>query len=315
MRICITGIGGFAGSFLAELLLSEAHEIHGILSPRNDRSNLTAIENRVTLYSGDLCESNVAVSLLDAIRPDGLILLASNAIPSRSFEQPREVLHTNSLVIINIYEALRTLHLGPRVLCVSSADVYQADPERTLNESSTVRPLNPYGISKYVQELLCGYYRQVHALPSIVVRPFAFTGPRQKPNFAVPSFARQIAEIEHGKKEAVIEVGNLDVVRDYSDVRDIVRGFAATFFHGKDGEVYNLCSGIGTKVREILETLVGYASIPINIKESEARLRPFDPMRVVGDHSKATQEIHWVPTIPLSTTLKDTLDYWRVTAQ
>lgn len=315
MRICITGIGGFAGSFLAELLLKEGYDVHGILSVRNDRSNLSHLEGRITLYSIDLCSRDVTADLIDIIRPEGMLLLAAEAVPSQSFKRVGEVLITNSLINVNVYEALRTIGLNPRVVCVSSSDVYGPETGTALREESKIDPLNPYGISKHIQESLCRYYGRVYSLGSIVVRPFVFTGPRQKPLFAVPSFARQIVAIEKGEQEPVIEVGNLDVVRDYSDVRDIVRGIVAALQYGREGEVYNLCSSKETTLRKILEILIGHANVPIRIMRNETRLRPFDTPRIVGDHSKAFNEIHWTPTIPLATTLQDTLNYWRAIAR
>src|SRR3989338_6394572 len=187
MRVCITGVGGFAGSFLAEFLLQEGHEVHGVLSMRNDRSNLANTENQITLYSADLRDPHAVVNLFDTIHPDCIFLLAADAVPSQSFNRVREVIHENPLITINTFEALRTIGLKPRLLCVSSADVYDAIAGNTLDENSKLGPLNPYGISKYTQELVCQYYGKVHALPSIIVRPFAFTGPRQKPFFAIPS--------------------------------------------------------------------------------------------------------------------------------
>lgn len=311
MRVCITGVGGFAGSFLAELLIHEGNEVHGVLSIRNDRSNLVNIENQIILYPTDLCDPHATVELLGTIRPDCIFLLAADAVPSQSFGRVREVLSTNSLITINIYEALRMTGLKPRLLCVSSVDVYKTTAGDVLDENSKIGPLNPYAISKHVQELLCQYYGHVHALQSIIVRPFAFTGPRQKPCFAIPSFARQIARIEQGEQVPMIEVGNINVVRDYSDVRDIVRGFVAALDHGKEAEVYNLCSGRGITLHEILETLIGCTNVPVRIKRNEARIRPIDPINILGDRSKTFREIEWAPTIPLETTLKDTLNYWR----
>ncbi len=311
MRICVTGVGGFAGSFLSEVLIQERHEVHGILSQRNDRSNLTGIESKLHLYPVDLCIADTTREVLESIQPEGIFHLASNAIPSQSFQQPREVLTANTLVTVNLFEALRILRLRPKILCVSSVDVYKTGGTEPLMEHSAIGPSSPYGISKYTQELLCQYYERVHDLPSVVVRPFAFTGTRQKPFFAVPSFAKQVAMIETGKQAPVIEVGNVDTVRDYCDVKDIVRGLLLAFRHGKSTEVYNLCSGRGVSLREILGMFSEQTRAVIKIEINQKYLRAFDAPRVIGDFSKVAKDTGWQPKIALSTTLTEMLEYWR----
>lgn len=311
MRLCITGAGGFAGSYLMELLVREGHEVHGILSPRNNRNNLTSIADRIFLYPVDLQDAAATEGVLDTIRPEGVFHLASYAIPSQSFRLVREVLQLNPLVTINLFEALRVLKLQCRVICISSVDVYRIGSDELLAEEKATGPSNPYGISKYTQELLCQYYGRVYNLHSIRLRPFLFIGPRQKPVFAIPSFCRQMVRIERGIQNPMIEVGNIDVIRDYSDVRDIVKGFLQAFSHGRDGEVYNLCSGKGVALREILTILLSYTTIPVKIEINPGYLRPFDVPRIVGNNNKARQELNWLPKIQLATTLQDMLGYWR----
>lgn len=312
MRVLVTGAGGFAGSFLVERLVEESYKVHGVLSPRNDRSNLRSVEDCVQLYPTDLCDETAVLDLLKRVQPEGIFQLASMAEPSRSFGQVRDVLRANALIVVNLFEALRTLQMRPRILLTSSSEVYGGKADAPITEDDEILPVNPYGVSKYNQEVLCSYYERTCGIPAIRARPFTHTGPRQKDLFAVPSFAHQVARIEAGRQEPILMVGNLEAVRDYSDVRDIVRGYVLLFQKGNAGDVYNLCSGRGVTLRDITDLLLSQSPMPIRVEVDPARFRPIDVPRIVGNPAKASQATDWHIETPLTKTLTDTLEYWRL---
>jgi GDP-4-dehydro-6-deoxy-D-mannose reductase len=211
---------------------------------------------------------------------------------------------------LTLFKALLGIHTKPRILCVSSSDVYAPgnDPR---HEESAISPGSPYGISKYVQELIAQYYARMEEIPVIRVRPFAYTGPRQKDIFAVPSFAHQIAKIERGDQDAVIRVGNLEAARDYTDVRDIARGYIEVFLRGKPNEVYNLSSGNAVSLRYILEKLISMSNVPVRIEIDPSRARPQDTPLICGNSAKVRTHVGWEPQIQFGETLRDVLTYWR----
>jgi GDP-4-dehydro-6-deoxy-D-mannose reductase len=178
-------------------------------------------------------------------------------------------------------------------------------------EESPLRPNNPYAVSKVAQDFLGLQYYLAYGLPVVRVRPFNHTGPGQSPRFVVPAFASQIARIEAGLQEPVMRVGNLDAARDFSDVRDIVRGYHLAVTKGEPGEVYNLASGRPQSVRGLLETLLGYSQVKIRVEIDPERYRPVDVPVAYGSAEKFRQRTGWMPQIPFEQTLRDTLEYWR----
>jgi GDP-4-dehydro-6-deoxy-D-mannose reductase len=185
------------------------------------------------------------------------------------------------------------------------------EQEVQLAEGAQIEPRSPYGISKYTQELLGRCYAQMLGIEIIYARPFTFTGPRQSAVFALPSFARQIAEIEKAAADQVLVVGNLEAVRDYTDVRDIVYGLQLCFEHGKSGEVYNLCSGEGRRIGELLEKMLSLSSVNIQVRVDPALRQIQDIPSIIGDFSKAKNELGWSRSIRIEQTLIDLLNYWR----
>lgn len=312
MRMLITGISGFAGSHLAEFLLNEKNlEIWGAF--RGNYENIEHIKDRLHLLSGDLRDPGFVQEALQKAKPDYIFHLAAQSYVPLSWQDPWGTMENNLRAQVNILQEVATRGLSARILVVGSNEEYgRVQPEELpIIETTPLRPDSPYGVSKVAQDLLGLQYYLSHRLAVIRVRPFNHTGPRQREDFVVPAFAKQIAQIEHGLKEAVVKVGNLNAQRDFSDVRDVVHAYHLAITKGQPGEVYNIASGVARSISEALQQLLGLTSQKIGVAEDPARLRPADVPISIGEASKLREQTGWKPTIPWPKTLEDTLNYWR----
>ncbi len=315
MRALITGITGFAGSHLAEFLLAEHPEVEvfGTYRWRSRRDNIELIEDKVRLLETDLRDySSVHASLAES-RPDLIFHLAAQSFVPSSWTGPNETLITNISGQTNLFEAIRKLDLDPVVQIACSSEEYglvRAD-ETPIKETNPLRPLSPYAVSKVGQDFLAYQYFQSYGLKAIRTRGFNHTGPRRGEVFVTSNFARQLALIEAGESEPVIRVGNLEAVRDFTDVRDMVRAYWLAVNHATPGEVYNIARGEGITIQELLDRLIALSTAEVTVEVDPDRLRPSDVEILVGDSSKFRAETGWEPQIPFEQTLADTLDYWR----
>lgn len=312
-RAFITGIAGFAGSHLAEHLLAMGYEVSGASLPAGGTHNIDHIADRIGLHMGDLADADWVRRVLAEVQPGYVFHLAAQAAVTAAWAAPGETLVNNMLGQLNLLEAMRALGIAPRLLIVGSADEYglvQPD-ELPIRETNPLRPNNPYAVSKITQDYLGYQYYLSHGLPVVRVRPFNHIGPRQGPGFVVPDFARQIAEAEAGLRPPVLQVGNLAARRDFSDVRDIVRGYALALELGEPGEVYNLGSEQAHSIREVLDALLALSRTPLRVEPDPARMRPSDIPIVVSDCSKFRARTGWRPTYDLQTSLRDVLEHWR----
>jgi GDP-4-dehydro-6-deoxy-D-mannose reductase len=314
MRVLITGITGFVGSHFAEYALSQGAEVFGSIRWRSKTENIEHLRSRITLIESDLRDLFSVQSLLKAADPDYVIHLAAQSFVAASWQTPAETLYTNTVSQINLLEAVRARPKRPRFLVIGSSEEYGLvyEDELPVKETNPLRPLSPYAVSKVTQDLMGYQYFKSYALPIVRSRAFNHEGPRRGDVFVTSNFAKQIAEIEAGLREPVVHVGNLAARRDYSDVRDIVRGYWLLLERGEPGEVYNLCSGRSWAIQEILDFLLRQTSVSgIAVKEDPARLRPSDVPNLCGDASKMRTALGWKPEIPFEQTLLDTLVYWR----
>lgn len=315
MRVLITGITGFAGSHLAELLLSEHPEVEiwGTYRWRSRMDNIDHLVDRVRLVEADLRDLASLHRMLDAVRPDRIFHLAAQSFVPSSWSAPTETLSTNIEGQANLFEAIRALKLDPVVQIACSSEEYGlVFPEEVpIRETNPLRPLSPYAVSKVGQDMLAYQYFRSYGLKSIRTRGFNHTGPRRGEVFVTSNFAKQIVRIEAGVQEPVIEVGNLDAVRDFTDVRDMVRAYWLATEKGTPGEVYNIASGEGVTIRELLDRLLAHSSAEVEVRIDPERLRPSDVEVLIGDASKFRADTGWEPRIPLDQTLVDILDYWR----
>jgi len=313
MKALITGISGFAGSYLAEFLLYKGYEVFGTFYDKSTFSNLDGFIDKITLYQCDIRNYDSLKKIINKIKPDELYHLAAISFVPTSLKDPKLSFDTNLYGTLNLYQVIIELKFNPKILFVGSADEYGVVNENDLpiKEECSLRPMNPYSISKVSADFLSYTYFKNYNLNIIRVRPFNHIGPRQSPEFVCSSFAKQIAEIEKGLKEPMIKVGNLEAKRDFTDVRDMVRAYWFAMQKGETGEVYNICSGRVVRIKELLNNLLGLSSKNIEILKDLQRMRPSDNPILLGDFAKFRKKSGWKPEIFLNKTFGDILDYWR----
>ncbi len=315
MRVLITGVSGFVGPYVADHIARAApsSEIFGLLWGALEPDVEQLLLPRVTLLEGDVTEPASITRALQASLPEVVIHLAAASSVARSWSNVPRALVINAIGTANLLEAVRELAQRPVVVVASSAEVYgRVDPELgPIREDARLAPVSPYGTGKMVQDLLAAQYSAGHDVATVRLRPFHLTGPRRPPHFVASSFAQQIARIERGLASPVLRAGNLEAVRDFTDVRDAARAYWLAAEEGRAGEVYNLCTGTAVRIGDLLEMLLGFSTRPIDIEVAADRLRTDDIPWLVGDHRRLTEATGWQPTIPLEQTLRDLLDWWR----
>ena len=308
MRALVTGVGGFVGRHLVHHLQEEGDEVCGV-SRSAGALNLAATPVSQT----DLNDLSAVERLVQETRPDAVYHLAAQSSPSESVTNPWGTICNNLLGQLNLFEALLSADLHPRVLVVGSSDEYgQVRPEDVpTDEDAPLRPITPYAVSKVGQDMMGFQYFAQHGLAVVRVRPFNHTGPGHDARFVMPSFARQIAEIEAGMREPVLRVGNLNVARDFTDARDMVRAYRLALVEGTPGDVYNIGSGRSVLISRMVQELIALCSAHVEVRVDPALLRASDIPRQEADTRKFTALTGWQPRIPWHTTLRDTFEYWR----
>lgn len=311
MRILITGVSGFVGRHLLSHLCKQQPqaEIHGTVIEAESHFDDAHVQKHVV----DLKDSAAVDRIVDRIQPDHIYHLAALSSPRRSFSIPWETLENNIRSQLNIVQACLALQVKPRLVVVSSAEIYGpvGAEQLPVSEDSPLRPTNPYGVSKVAQDMLALQYFLSHKLPVVRVRPFNHIGPGQSEGFVASDFAKQIARIEAGLQEAVMVVGNLSAERDFTDVRDVVRAYHLIMQQGIAGEVYNVASGKAYSIQQLLNILLGCSRVTIKVQPDPARMLPIDVMVVRGDASRLHKLTGWRPSIAFETTLLDVLNDWR----
>lgn len=308
----VTGIAGFVGSHLTEHLLAKKIEVYGLYHPQHSTQNIDHLKDKINLVAGDLAKSKQVKKILKDVKPTYVFHLAASSSPSQSFEKPREALENNIFGELNLLEALRDIKSTAKILIIGSSEEYGAVDKKYLPISEDVpfSPLSPYAVSKIAQDILGLQYFLHEKLNTVRVRPFNHIGPRQSTIFAIPAFANQIAQLEkEGGGE--IKVGNLKSYRDFTDVRDIVAAYLLALERGRPGEVYNIGSGKAVKMSFVLKLMLEMAKAKITIKVDKSKFMPIDIKTVNCDFSKFLKDTGWKPTIPLKTSLFDTITYER----
>jgi len=315
VKSLITGAAGFAGSHLADYLLSQGEEVVALIAPQDELVNLNHILSRIVIEYVDVRDAEGVLRVLSNARPQRVYHLAALTSPVESLRDPLLTYHVNFYGTVNLLCAWRQLEMDCRFLYVSSGEVYGADPPgpMPLREDCPLRPANPYAASKAAAELLAFQFYRSYGFPIVRVRPFNHTGPRQTAAFVCSSLARQIVEIEAGLRPPKIAAGNLGVQRDFSDVRDIVRGYHLLLEKGEPGDVYQLCSGRPIAIESIVEILSSFASQPVQVIVDESKVRTQEAAALWGDPSKARRAVGWLPQYALETTLRDLRRSWEET--
>jgi GDP-4-dehydro-6-deoxy-D-mannose reductase len=310
MRIFITGATGFAGSHLVQDLVRAGHEIFSLVHEATSHQPLLQHE-QVRLIAGDLLDPDSLETAVSQTKPDLVYHLAGQAYPARSWEQPGLTLAVNSVGTANLLQAV-VKYGRPRVLIVTSAEIYgHIQPEMLpITEKTSPAPNHPYGVSKWMAGLLVPLFWQRYQLPVVEARPFNHIGPHQALGFVVPDFASQLAGMRLGQRLNRMMVGNLDAMRDFTDVRDVVRAYQLLAEQGQPGEAYLICSGQPVKIETILQKLIEIAEVEVEVKTDPERMRPSDTPCLYGSYAKIQAQTGWQPEISLDQSLADILLDW-----
>jgi GDP-4-dehydro-6-deoxy-D-mannose reductase len=291
-RLLVTGLTGFVGSYLATW---------------PDAGDLS-VQGR----PADLRDPERVLSAVEAARPDAVIHLAGQSSVAGSMHDPAATYRVNFDGTLNLLQALSDCGFRGRMLYVGSADGYGVVPEAELPvvEDRPMRPLNPYAVSKVAAEALCYQWSQTGPFEIVIARPFNHIGPRQSDRFAVASFARQIAAHRAGRAGPNLTIGDIDTTRDFTDVRDIVRAYIGLLASGRNGEAYNICSGVERSLRDVIGAMLDASGVRMELQIDPLRLRSVEQRRMRGSFAKLKADTGWQPEIPFEQTLIDTLDYW-----
>lgn len=292
--VLVTGAGGFVGSHLRETLSAKGYDV--VTFERDD---------------GDICDMPLLRGFVSRVQPAVVYHLAAQSSAARSFQNPAGTFHVNVTGTVSLLEAIRLEAPDARVVVASSSEVYgaMAPDEAPLDESAPLRPLNPYAASKAAQELATFQYVRAFGCDVIVARCFNSVGPRQAQAFALPSFAAQLARIAVRETEPILYVGNLDVRRDYTDVRDVARALMLLGERGARGETYNVCSRAEVSLRTALDLLARVSGVDVRIEVEAQRVRPADIPRIVGSYALLNEATGWRPEVPLERSLADLYQY------
>jgi GDP-4-dehydro-6-deoxy-D-mannose reductase len=315
MRILVTGVTGFAGGHLAEALLRTGRDqIVGVARKAIWPEAWRHLGARVELRACDLCDSARLEELLREVHPEQIYHLAGYPHVGRSFQEPEAAWEGNLLATRRLYDAVIRGVVRPRILFVGSGLVYGENEfaAQGCDEACLLCPDNPYAASKAAADLVSYQYTRHPGLDIIRVRPFNHIGPRQSPQFAVSSFARQLVAIERGRQAPVLETGNLQSRRDLSDVRDVVSAYQQLMDRGRSGEVYNVGSGITYSMQSVLDRLIALSGINVQVRRKASLVRATDVPAIRANAEKLQRETGWTPRYTFDQTLRDTVDFWRL---
>ena len=314
--ILVTGGTGFAGRHLLQALIDQGFQnLHTTHFGRSILPNVCSYSS-VQVHKVDLTDAEKVAKVVRELQPAQVYHLASFAAVGKSFEQAQSLMNNNIMLQLHILNAVRDHAPDAKVLTIGSAEEYGRIPssyrEKKIDEDCPLNPVNPYAVTKVTQDLLAQAFYFSYKLNIVRARPFNHIGEGQSVEFVVPAFASQIVAVERGQQEKLL-VGNLDSVRDFTDVKDMVKAYIALMNQGKVGEVYNIGSGQGWKIREILDMLLSYSTQHITVEVDSTRLRPSDVAYFVADSTKIAQH-GWKPQVPMKETLQRILSEWRVKA-
>ena len=311
-RAFITGVCGFAGSFLAENLARHGFSVFGTRLKGESTKNIKAVRKLIDLHTLDITNAGKCNELIKKIKPDYLFHLAAMASVGKSFGAEKITARVNLDGTLNILDACRETSVK-RIIFISSADCYGAftPKNKTLTERQPLNPQTPYAIAKAAAERMALYYYRQYNLPVLIARSFNHAGPRQDDRFVIASFAKQIAMIELARQKPVMNVGDLSAKRDFSDVRDIVNGYRLMALKGVPGEIYQLCSGKAVSIKRMLDILLTSTEQSVSVKVDKSRLRKAEIPLLQGSHTKAARQLGYRPKFSLEQTLADTFNYWR----
>ena len=306
-RALVTGCNGFVGRLLVARLKDGGFDVRGV-----DRGDTSEELGAGAYIAGDLTDADFVGRVIRDEKIDCIVHLAAQASVKRSFDEPAGTLSDGTTPALHILEYLRSTGTKARVLLVGSADEYgNVDLQRMpIPETQAVNPSSPYALAKAIQNQYGVMFRALYGVDTVMTRSFNHTGPGQRDDFVLANFARQVAEIKRGKREPVMDVGDLDVRRDFLDVRDVCDAYVVLLKKGRSGETYNVCSGNSYRIRDLLDKLAALAGVEVTIRVDESRLRPTDMRELRGDPSKIRDHTGWTAKIDIEQTLQAMLDDW-----
>ena len=296
MKYLITGANGFVGKYFIEYLQKTEKDAQIIGADITD--NLLSDVEYIQI---DLNDRYAVYKMIDKVRPDYLVHLAAMSSVAQSWQDPALCFLNNTTAFLNLADAIRELNIKCRVLSVGSSEEYGIY-EKPMKEDFVLHPKSPYSVARLSQEYLSKLYVDYFKLDIVMTRSFNHIGPRQNPKFVIPSFVQQLVKISKGEQEE-LKVGNIDVVRDFLDVRDVVDAYYKILKLSKTREVYNVCSGQGVKLKDIIDIISEILDIKPKIIIDKDRIRPNEIMSVVGDNTKLKTELGWNKKYSLKTSL------------
>jgi GDP-4-dehydro-6-deoxy-D-mannose reductase len=309
-KILITGYSGFVSGHLLNYLhkAGDHSEIIGLSRVNSSGTR----DNKIKTIHADLNDRHKIAVILEEIQPQQIIHLASDSSVAHSWQSPVESFQNNTNIFLNLVEGVRILKFPCRILSIGSSEEYGVVDARhiPITEEAPFNPVSPYAVARVSQELLSRIYANGYGMDIVITRSFNHIGPGQKDNFVISSFAKQIIEIKKGKK-TVLQVGNIDVIRDFLDVRDVVKAYMLLLEKGKSGQVYNICSGQGYSLKQVLDKMMLIAGVDIEYHINKDLIRPADNPVIIGSNEKIKKECSWQPGISLEESLHDILQFWE----
>lgn len=294
MKVLVTGHDGFVGKHFSQEMP---------IVPLNEEG-----EERV-----DLRDATGISQAVSRIRPEAVVHLASQSFVPQSFQNPSETFEINFFGTFNLLTALKREEFRGTFLFVGSGEEYGQVHESNMpiKEDHVLRPRNPYSVSKVAAEALCYQYSQTEKFKVLMVRPFNHIGPGQDSRFAISDFAKQIIEIKKGMRGTIVNAGDIEVCRDFTDVRDVVKAYKVLLREGKNGEVYNICSGVDWKIRDLINMMLKISGVSADVRIDPERFRNSEQRRIVGSYEKLNRQVDWVPKITMEESLRDILSDWE----
>lgn len=310
MRALITGIEGFVGKYLSDHLLAQGDMVCGTYLTEGNLSNL---DTRVECFQMDITDATGVKKVLLETEPDVIYHLAAQSSAGVSWKKPQMTVQVNVIGTLNILEFLRMEMPETRILLIGSSEEYgYVKPEdMPVSEDQPYVPGNPYAISKIGQSMFGKLYARAYGLDVIMIKAFNHFGPGQSDTFVISDFAKRIAMIEKGLMKPVLKVGNLEAERDFTDVRDVVRAYRLLADRGEKGEMYNVGSGSSRKIQDILDLLLSFVDVDVQMIEDSGRMRPSDVPVIRCDHRKLCKSTGWEPKHKFKESVLSVLEHWR----
>jgi GDP-4-dehydro-6-deoxy-D-mannose reductase len=317
-KVLITGVSGFVGGYFVHYIAShyDTLEIHGISRsmPAWDFVNVSPeLFNDHHFHIADLNNIPKLKSLIEKIQPDYILHLAAQSSVAQSWISPVDSFMNNTNIFLNIIDTVRLNDNAARILSVGSSEQYGivSEADLPLKEESPQHPANPYAVARVAQEQLARIYAEGYGIDVCSTRSFNHCGPGQSDRFVVSGIVKQFVRISKGIQDPVIHIGNGSIIRDFIDVHDVVTAYNILLTKGKRGDVYNICSGTGRTIRSIVLELSEILSIPVEIREEQAQIRPIDNPRIIGSNEKMQKEFGWRPIVGFEQSLHSMYAYWN----